>query len=219
MTPEQYDQWYGTPRGRWIGEAEFALLSRLLDARPGETLLDVGCGTGWFTRHFAESNSLKVTGLDPNADWLGYAKQHHVRQRSYAIRYLQGDARRLPFEDGSFDSMISVTALCFVDDWQQALYEMVRVARRRIVLGLLNRNSLLWREKGQSGGQGAYRGAHWHKASEIRDALAALPVSNVQVRTAIFLPSGSTFARTLEHLLPNRLAYGGFLAVAAEVKR
>lgn len=113
----------------------------------------------------------------------------------------------------------AVTALCFLDDWQQALREMVRVSRRRIVLGLLNRNSLLWHEKGQAGGQGAYRGAHWHTADEVRAVLAALPVRNVQVRTAVFLPSGSGFARTLEQALPASLPYGGFLAISAEIMR
>ena len=219
MTPENYDAWYNTPRGRWIGETEFDLLSRLLASKAGETLLDVGCGTGWFTRRFAESNGLKVTGLDPSTDWLSYANQQHARQCASHINWVEGDARGLPFEDGSFDHAVSVTALCFVDGWQQALKEMARVARRRIVLGLLNHNSMLYWQKGHHGGCGAYRGAHWHTTDEVRAALATLPVCNVQVCTAIFLPSGSGFARTLEQLLPNRLLFGGFLAISAEVKR
>ncbi len=213
MRPEVYDAWYDTPRGRWIGETEFALLHRMLAPSAGETLLDVGCGTGWFTRRFADSNDLHVTGLDPNAEWLDYA-----RHRAPQVEWLEGDARKLPFEDGSFDHVSSVTALCFVDDWQQALHEMVRVARRRIVLGLLNRHSLLWQEKGRHGG-GAYQGAHWHTVPEVRAALANLLVKNVQVRTAIFLPSGSAFARTLEQVLPWRLPWGGFLAITADTGR
>ncbi len=210
MKPQDYDHWYATPRGRWIGETEFALLRRMLAPAAGESLLDVGCGTGWFTRRFAETGSLTVTGLDPNAEWLDY-----VRQRTPGVEWVVGDARKLPFADGSFDTVVSITALCFIEDWQRALSEMARVARRRIVLGLLNRHSLLWREKGRAGGQGAYRGAHWHTADEVRAALAELPVSNVQVRTAIFLPSGSGFARMLERVSPNRAPCGGFLAISA----
>lgn len=212
MQPEVYDAWYDTPRGRWIGEAEFALLSRLLDAPVGSSLLDVGCGTGWFTRRFAGSG-LQVTGLDPGAAWLAYA-----RGRAPDLDWIEGDARRLPFADKQFDQVVSVTALCFVDGWQGALREMARVARRRIVVGLLNRHSLLWWEKGRSGGKGAYRGAHWHTSAEIRAAMAALPLSTIQVRTAIFLPSASRLARALERTLPGQFPGGGFLAVSADVQ-
>jgi 2-polyprenyl-3-methyl-5-hydroxy-6-metoxy-1,4-benzoquinol methylase len=53
MTAAEYDAWYRTPRGEWIGETEYRLLGKLLAARPHETLIDVGCGTGYFTRRFA----------------------------------------------------------------------------------------------------------------------------------------------------------------------
>jgi hypothetical protein len=42
MTPADYDAWYDTPRGRWIGETEFSLLHHLLAPQPGETLLENG---------------------------------------------------------------------------------------------------------------------------------------------------------------------------------
>lgn len=213
MTPAAYDAWYDSPRGRWIGETEFALLAGLLDPVPGETLLDVGCGTGWFTRRFPVLG-LAASGLDNDPARLAYAGA-----RDPAGRYLQGDARALPFPEAAFDVAVSVTALCFVADWRSALAEMVRVARRRVVLGLLNRHSLLWLAKGRGGGQGAYRGAHWHTAGEVRAALAGLPVAAVRSRSAIFLPSATPAARVMEHWLPGRWPLGGFLAVAADVSR
>ncbi len=218
MSPAEYDAWYSTPRGRWIGETEFRLLQRQLALQPGETLLDVGCGTGWFTRRFAADNGWYVTGLDTDADRLTYARAHGRNER-----YRKGDARALRFADASIDCVVSVAALCFVDGWQQALREMVRVARRRVVVGLLNRHSLLWREKGRveenDGGTGGYQGAYWHSADEIRAALAALPLANIQVHTALFLPSASPFARSCEHCLPNRLPWGGFLVAATDKRQ
>lgn len=221
MTPAEYDAWYDTPRGRWIGETEFRLLDRLLALRAGETLLDVGCGTGWFTRRFAVGDwgniAWNVTGVDTDTARLGFARAH-----GHGERYLEGDARTLPFPNRSFDCVVSVASLCFIDDWHRALAEMTRVARRRVVVGLLNRHSLLWREKGRSGKVGSevggYRGAYWHGADEIRTALAALPLANIRVRTALFLPDGSPLSRVAEHCLPNRLPWGGFLSVAADVR-
>lgn len=81
MKPADYDAWYNTPRGRWIGETEFRLVSRLLNARPEARLLDVGCGTGWFTRRFTQ-NGLQVTGLDSNPEWLAYAHSDPAKRPS-----------------------------------------------------------------------------------------------------------------------------------------
>jgi len=55
MTPAEYDAWYDSPRGRWIGESEWRGICRHLDLAPGSTLLDVGCGTGWFSRRLANA--------------------------------------------------------------------------------------------------------------------------------------------------------------------
>lgn len=213
MTPETYDAWYDTPRGRWIGETEFALLRRMVDAKPGDSILDVGCGTGWFTRRFAAGVS-PVTGLDASPAMLAYARAHGGDEH-----YVEGNALALPFADASFDLVVSVTALCFVEDWPRALSEIVRVTRRRFVLGLLNRHSLLYWQKGRHGGAGAYQGAHWHTRSEVLKALAELPVANIQTRTAIFLPSGSGLARGAETMLPQAFALGGFLAVSGEIAK
>lgn len=211
MDPAAYDAWYDTPRGRWIGDAEFELSRRLLQANPGDSLLDVGCGSGWFARRFAELK-LQVTGLDPDAAWLAWARA----RSDPAIRWLGGDARMLPFADASFDHVLSIAALCFVDDEHRAVAEIVRVAKRRFAIGWLNRNSLLYREKGGDGGSGAYRGARWHTAAELRECFAGLPVRGLKLRSAIYLPSGTWLARRVEKCVPPLLPWGGMLLLAGE---
>ncbi|MDP3586268.1 MAG: class I SAM-dependent methyltransferase [Thiobacillus sp.] len=211
MQPDDYDAWYDTPRGRWIGETEYALATRGLAAQPGDSLLDVGCGTGWFTRR-AAADKLVVTGLDPNAAWLDFARAHS----SPALRWVEGDGRALPFADASFDHVLSIAALCFIDDERQAVAEALRVARRRFALGWLNRSSLLYWQKGRHGGSGAYRGARWHTAREVRALFAGLPVKNLKLRSAIFLPSGSGSATWLERGVPKTLPWGGLLLASGE---
>jgi len=213
MDPAAYDVWYQSPRGAWIGGTEYRLLHRLLGAKSGESLLDVGCGTGYFTRRFASEAGLRVTGLDPDREAIAYARAHGGPGESY----LAGDARDLPFPDASFDFTLSVTALCFIQDQRRALAESIRVARKGFALGLLNRHSLLFREKGRQGGAGAYRGAHWHTAGEVFDLLSGLGVDQLRVRTAVFLPSGTAAARIVERLTPNVAPWGAFLAVAGRV--
>lgn len=211
MNPADYEAWYDTPRGRWIGDTEYALAARLLAAQPGDSLLDVGCGTGWFTRR-AAADKLRGTGLDPNPAWLDYARVHS----SSALNWVEGDARDLPFADASFDHVLSIAALCFVDDERQAVAEVVRVARRRFAIGWLNRTSLLYWQKGRGGGSGAYRGARWHTAGEVRALFSGLPVRNLTVHSAIFLPSATRWARRLEQGMPSALPWGGLLLATGE---
>ena len=211
MNPADYDAWYDTARGRWIGETECRLLISLLDAQVGESALDVGCGTGWFTRRIGGLTGSNVTGVDLNGEWLAFA-----RNRDMDSIYLQADARDLPFAEDSFDRIFSVTALSFVPDWKRALREILRVTSKRFVIGLLNRNSLLWSEKGRNGGEGAYRGAHWHTRQEIRSGLIGLPACNIKIHSAIFMPSGSRIARMVEPIVPGTLACGSFLVVSGD---
>lgn len=208
----RYDAWYHTARGAWIGEREFALLARALAPRPGETLLDVGCGTGHFTRLFAQRAAVRVVGLDPNLDWLRFA----VARRTAGEDYVAGRGERLPFPDGSFDLTIAVTSLCFIRAQEDALREIVRVTRRRLALGLLNRRSLLYLQKGRGGGAGAYRGAHWHTANEARALFARMPVRDLHLTSAIYLPGGGPTAQRVEALLSERWLNGALLVAVAD---
>ena len=213
MQPEEYDAWYQTRRGAWIGGIEYRLLDELLTPRSGETVLDVGCGTGHFTRRFSDNAALDWTvGADTD-----FAAARFAAGRGKAA-YLVADGQCLPFADRSFDLVISVTALCFMRDARRALMEMLRVARRRVALGLLNRHSLLWFAKGRDGGRGAYRGAHWHTRREVERLFAGQPARNLTLRTAIMLPGGGRLARWAEpHLERAAPCCGAFLAAAADV--
>jgi SAM-dependent methyltransferase len=185
-----------------------------VDLQPGDNVPAVGCGTGWFTRRVA-GDGATVIGLDRDIEALTFAGQNNAA----STRHVHGDATALPFADASFDAVLSVTALCFVEPWPRALAEIVRVSRRCFVLGLLNRRSLLWLDKGRHGGRGAYRGAHWHTSAEVGRALRVLPVRNLRVRYGVFLPSASRVARALERALPSGVPLGSFVAVAGDVAR
>ena len=213
MDPSDYEAWYGSPRGQWIGNAEHALLTEMLKPEPGETLLDVGCGTGHFSRRFAQGNGLRVTGVDIDQEWLAYAQA----RSDASIEYVRASALDLPFPERSFDLTVSVTALCFIAPQRQALAEMLRVTRRRFALGLLNQHSLLYWQKGRRGGSGAYHGAHWHTAGEVKRLFSGMPVTDLSIRSCVFLPEGNWFSRAVEKALPTNLPWGGFLAVSGNV--
>lgn len=106
MKPEDYDAWYQTPRGRWIGETEFALVKAMLRAEAAGSLVDVGCGTGYFTRLFARTLQGEVVGIDPEEESLHFARAHAARGE----RYENARGEALPFADGAFDYSLSAAA-------------------------------------------------------------------------------------------------------------
>ena len=203
--PAKYEAWYHTPRGAWIGNTEFSLMQFLLHPAPGARLLDVGCGTGWFSCRFAE-HGLQVTGIDPDPKAIAYA-----RSQGGELSWMEASATALPFADNSFDYSAAITSLCFIDDVQQAVQEMWRVSRHGIVLGLLNRHSLLYRQKH---GRGSYDGARWDTLADVKTWATRLqPAPCLETGYAIFLPGGSTLARMTEKMLPSCIPFGGFLAI------
>jgi len=210
---EAYDRWYETPYGRWAGQREVALLLEELAPRPGETVLDVGCGTGFFTRALAAATGGPVTGVDLDTDWLAYAR----RRSAAGVAYEAADARSLPYGPASFDLVVSITALCFIEEERAAVGELLRVARRRVAIGLLNRRSLLWLQKGRRGGRNGYRGARWHTVREAAGLLAGLHAGRTRVRTALHLPGGGRLARAMERLSPRWLHTGAFILLVADV--
>jgi ubiquinone/menaquinone biosynthesis C-methylase UbiE len=140
-----YEAWYQTA-GRQADQQEKALLRRLLSDFPAaRSILEVGCGTGHFTRWFGEQG-LQAVGLDLSWPMLEEAK----RLKSPA--YLRADALTLPFLVGTFDLVALITTLEFLPDPIRALTEAIRVARQGLILGVLNAQSRLGRAYKREGG-------------------------------------------------------------------
>lgn len=91
--------------------ATYRRLAKDAGIRPGDRVVDLGCGTGTLTRAAAElaGPDSQVIGLDTNAARVVYA-QHRGGD------YRQGDATQTPFRDASFDVVISALALHHIDE-------------------------------------------------------------------------------------------------------
>jgi ubiquinone/menaquinone biosynthesis C-methylase UbiE len=145
---EGYEGWYETPRGQRASKTEKALLSVLLSGLPGVgSALDVGCGTGHFTRWLA-GQGVRAVGLDTSPAMLRQARR---LRSAFGEEYMLADSLAMPFPEGAFDVVSVVTALEFMPCPDRALAEAARVARRGLILGVLNRHSLFaWQRRWES---------------------------------------------------------------------
>src|SRR5262245_44282439 len=98
-----------------------------LALKPGERVLDVACGTGNLTIPAARSGA-KVTGVDIAPNLL---EQGRVRAQAegLAIQFDEGDAEDLPYEDASFDTVITMFGAMFTPRPEVATAELLRVCR------------------------------------------------------------------------------------------
>lgn len=115
------------------------IYGRARELAAGPSLLDVGTCFGFFPLLLKRSRPpLDVVALDVSAPMLDLARGAASRNPAETVAFVRGDARDLPFADGSFDT---VTALHLLEHLtppsaDRALREMCRVARRRVVVAV-----------------------------------------------------------------------------------
>lgn len=103
-----------------------ASTDRILQSITGETVLEVGCGRGYLSGLMAEKG-FAVTGCD-------VAIAPNLRGKYPAVTYHEAAAEKLPFDDKSFDTVVTTHMLEHVRDLPAVLAELRRVARRRLVV-------------------------------------------------------------------------------------
>jgi ubiquinone/menaquinone biosynthesis C-methylase UbiE len=95
--------------------------------KPGQQLLDVGCGNGAAAIGLANTFGLVVTGIDVDTEQIQAAAA--AANGLAAARFLAADATRLPFADGEFDVVYSNKTTHHIREWTRALTEMTRVLK------------------------------------------------------------------------------------------
>jgi len=181
-----YDSWYTDRRGAMYDRLEKKLIANFLSSETeGRKLLEIGCGTGHWSRFFSQLG-FEVTGLDISERMINTALEKGIPNVSFHM----GDGHLLPFQDNTFDLTAAITTLEFVRDAEVVLREIVRCTRKpgRILLGMLNGLSTVNRQKQRRGRPGnPYAAARLFSPVELREFLE--PYGQVEIRVGGFVPT------------------------------
>lgn len=127
MTAKEFTDVYqglesmGGDRPTDISESNMQYVLENLD-KSAKTMLDVGCGRGYWANRVSDETSLAVTGCDV---------LDHVDIKG---KYVQGDIENLPFKDGEFDIVFSSHTIEHVRNLPKAIKELKRVAKKQVII-------------------------------------------------------------------------------------
>ncbi|ASJ11232.1 ubiquinone biosynthesis protein UbiE [Thermococcus sp. P6] len=180
----RYDDWYGTKTGSYVDRTEKWLVFSMLRSRSGRAL-DLGCGTGNYTLEL-KRRGFEVIGLDASEGMLSVA-------RSKGLNCIKGDARDLPFPDGSFNLVLSVTMFEFIHEPEEVVEEIWRVLKPggEVLIGTMNGRSawFLFKRLKSLFVETAYRYARFYTPGELEDLLRKAGFKDVESAGVIFFPS------------------------------
>ncbi|MBX3023429.1 methyltransferase domain-containing protein [bacterium] len=172
-----------------------------LAERPPRRVLDLGCGTGQLADRLQRAwRGARVTGCDFSAGMLAQA-----RRRSRRVRWVRGDAQRLPFADRRFDAVVTTEAFHWFPDQRRALAECRRVLAPdgRLLLAVASPPFAVVADLAAAASRLVGEPFRWPTAGEIRDHLEAAGF-RVETQRRIFRLPGLLMMPVLTVATPRR---------------
>jgi ubiquinone/menaquinone biosynthesis C-methylase UbiE len=156
---DEFNQWASEGKGEEMEAHHISITEQtlgLMNLRPGDRVLDLGCGTGWTSRMLAHSvasgdKSGQVVGLDVADEMIRRARAASVDHEN--VMFVMGSASEIPWEENFFDKVLSVESFYYYPDQERALAELFRVMAPKGELYILinlyrdNHYSLRWVEE------------------------------------------------------------------------
>jgi arsenite methyltransferase len=156
---DEFNQWAEQGKGEEMEAHHISITEQtlaLMNLKPGNRVLDLGCGAGWASRLMAKA----VTNLDKPGQVVGLDVADEMIRRARAgstdydnVMFVVGSAQQVPWEENFFDKVLSVESFYYYADQERALAELFRVMAPKgdlyILINLYRDNyySLRWVEE------------------------------------------------------------------------
>ncbi len=200
--PAAYRRWRESELGRITDRIEEQLILDLIGSVSGKRLLDVGCGDGALSVQLARAGA-SVTGLDNEPHMLDAAVRR-ANEAGTRVAFIDGSAQALPLDDCSFDTVVAITVLCFLEEPERAFCEMARVLRPggRLVIGELGRWSSWAARRRMAGwlGSKTWQAARFRTPGGLKKLAIDAGLSVETVRGAVYYPPSNLCVRWLSPL-------------------
>jgi len=172
-----YERWLQSPVGRARDEFVQTMVAVLSSPQRNDKVLDIGCGTGNQLLSLAKLG-FDLSGVDASKDMIDIARSRLGNR----CELKTGRAEDLPFSDNEFDIALLINTLEFLDDPLTALKEAGRVARRKVLICVINSLSLYNLGDRLQGAFSETLARHiksyhlWEMKSYIKNAYGEVPV-------------------------------------------
>ena len=155
----EFNEWAEAGRGEEMEQHHSSITQQtlaLMKLKPGERVLDLGCGAGWASRLLAQTvgggeRPGQVVGLDVSDEMIRRARANSTQYDN--ILFVVGSAQQIPWQEDFFDKVLSVESFYYYGDQGRALDELRRVMALKGELYILinlykdNHYSLRWVEE------------------------------------------------------------------------
>jgi arsenite methyltransferase len=130
---QEFNEWAEQGKGEEMEHHHISITQQTLATmklKPGDKVLDLGCGAGWATRLLADAvndagKPGQVIGLDVSDEMIRRARSASASYDN--LMFVVGSAQQIPWEENYFDKVLSVESFYYYPDQERALAELFRV--------------------------------------------------------------------------------------------